>query len=405
MDNLDALSSDEEIYEQNGGDMKFVRDGEVEVELENKELMFKFCSDGCMDQTVIACYDSTNSNALRQGDCDPGQCEFKAGVSEKHQIPFLWFKDDFYRQLFPKDGDICETAIMKWPDATVSFSPEFSSCDPSKHDGNVVNLYVRQVPPGCHFYVLNAKKWVPPPPPTTSELNSTRTVPNQTTSKSSEANTTLWVVIGVGIFILLIVVIGFGYCCYRTIQKKPLFGNEKDVQRKADIPQASKKESAVENEKTPDEKQVLKSKEVVAIPEPSKESTVEKEKQPKPAKKKAPKEKKAPVVEEKPSKEFTGENGTKEDAQPKKKVSIEPTLQDATTEASVVQKRPGNPPRVFVPKKVIFPAKNSDGLKSVSLFDTLSGAEDDKTQNSTHTSEKPRKNESAGRKKGSKKHR
>uniref|UniRef100_A0A914P8D1 Uncharacterized protein n=1 Tax=Panagrolaimus davidi TaxID=227884 RepID=A0A914P8D1_9BILA len=208
---------------------------------------------------------------------------------------------------------------------------------------------------------------------------------------------------------ILKVFIFFSYCCYRTqIQKKPLCGNEKDVQRKAVIPQASKKESAVENQKPADEKEVLESKEVIAKPEPSKESTVPEEKQPKPTKKKAPKEKKAPVVVPKPSKEITGENGTKEDASPAKKVSIEPTLQDGTTEASVVQqqqKQAGNRPKVFVPKKVILPANNSDGFKSVSLFDTLSGAEDDKTQNSTHTSEKPRKNESAGRKKGSKKHR
>uniref|UniRef100_A0A914PWH1 Uncharacterized protein n=1 Tax=Panagrolaimus davidi TaxID=227884 RepID=A0A914PWH1_9BILA len=404
MDNLDALSSDEEIYVPDGDDIKFVRDGsEVELELKYKELMFKFCSDGCMDQMVIACYDSTDSNSLSQGDCDPGQCEFKAGVLKDLGKNLIWFKSD--KNLQSGYENKCETAIMAFPETTTAGFRPFPSCEPLKHDGNVVKLYIHQVPPGCPFYVLNAKKWVPPPPPTTSELNSTGTaVPNQTTSKSSEANTTLWIVIGIGVFILLIVVIGFGYCCYRTqIQKKPLFGNEKDVQRKADIPQA--KESAIENEKNADEKQVLKSKEVVAKPEPSKESTVEKEKQPKQTKKKATKEKKASVVEEKPSKEVTEENATKEDAQPAKKVSIEPTLQDRTTEASVVQKQRGNPPRVCVPKKVIFPAKNSDGLKSVSLFDTLSGAEDDKTQNSTVASEKPRKNESAGRKKGSKKQR
>ena len=42
---------------------------------------------------------------------------------------------------------------------------------------------------------------------------------------------------------------------------------------------------------------------------------------------------------------------------------------------------------------------NSDGFKSVSLLDTLSGAENDETQGSTHASEKPRKNESARKKK------
>uniref|UniRef100_A0AC35GL04 Uncharacterized protein n=1 Tax=Panagrolaimus sp. PS1159 TaxID=55785 RepID=A0AC35GL04_9BILA len=249
---------------------------------------------------------------------------------------------------------------------------------------------------------------------------------SQTTTKTSEANTTLWIVFGVGIFIIFaVIIIGFGYCCYRTqIQKKPLFGKKNDVQQKAFIPKASKKANVYE-EKTADEK------EVVAKPEPSKESTVAKEKQPKPAKKKLPKEKKAPVVVPNPTKEVTQENGTKEDAQPKKNVSIEPTLEAPTTEASVVQKsvvqqkqkQPGNPPRVSVPKKVILPAtKSINAPKSkshsnknyslssrhkvgtqimvVSSLDT----ENDETQNSTDASEKLRKKEPAGgRKKGSKK--
>uniref|UniRef100_A0A914QIZ0 Uncharacterized protein n=1 Tax=Panagrolaimus davidi TaxID=227884 RepID=A0A914QIZ0_9BILA len=47
MESLDALVSDEEIYEQYGDDIKFVSDGK-EVELELETLKFKFCSDGCM---------------------------------------------------------------------------------------------------------------------------------------------------------------------------------------------------------------------------------------------------------------------------------------------------------------------------------------------------------------------
>uniref|UniRef100_A0AC35EYN8 Uncharacterized protein n=1 Tax=Panagrolaimus sp. PS1159 TaxID=55785 RepID=A0AC35EYN8_9BILA len=135
------------------------------------------------------------------------------------------------------------------------------------------------------------------------------------------------------------------------------------------------------------------------------DSTVAKERQPKPAKKKAPIEKKTPVVEPKPSDEITPENVTKEDAS-LKKASIEPSLQDPSTEASVVQqKQLRNPPRVYVPKKVILPAMNSDRFKSVPLWDTLSCAENDETQHTTHASEKLRKNESAGRIKDTKKHR
>uniref|UniRef100_A0A914QHU2 Uncharacterized protein n=1 Tax=Panagrolaimus davidi TaxID=227884 RepID=A0A914QHU2_9BILA len=379
MDNLEALSSDREIYEQRGDDIKFVgneREG-IELELGNKQLAFKFCSDGCMDKEVIACYNSTNPNRLVRGDCGPGQCEFRAGVSEKDEEPFLWFKD---KSFWKTDSNKCETAIMKYPKATPDGFQAFASCEPLKHDGNVVKLYVRHVEPGCPLYVENAKKWTPPST-TPAQNSSGTTVPNRTTSKSSEANTTLWIGIGVGIFILIIVVIGFGYCCYRTqLQKKPLFGKKKDVQQKDFIPEASKKATVVK-EKTVDEKEV-----VVAKPEPSNEETIAKEKQPKPAKKKIPKEKKAPILVPKPSKEVTQENVTKEDA-PQKKVSAEPTLEAPTTETFVVQKsviqqqkqhHTGNPPRVYVPKTVIHPEpKSVNAPKSGSLKtgkkDSLSG--------------------------------
>uniref|UniRef100_A0AC35EYY9 Uncharacterized protein n=1 Tax=Panagrolaimus sp. PS1159 TaxID=55785 RepID=A0AC35EYY9_9BILA len=162
----------------------------------------------------------------------------------------------------------------------------------------------------------------------------------------AEASTTLWIGIGVGIFILIIVIISFCYCCYRTqIQKKPLLGTKKDVQQKVFLPDASKKANVVK-EKPEDEKSV-----VAAKPEPTKESTKEettvtKEKQPKPTKKKASKKKKG-IVEPKPSKEITQENVTKEDDPGAKKFSNEPTLQDPSAEASVVQqKQLRNPPRV-----------------------------------------------------------
>uniref|UniRef100_A0A914Q1E4 Uncharacterized protein n=1 Tax=Panagrolaimus davidi TaxID=227884 RepID=A0A914Q1E4_9BILA len=305
MDNLDSLASDGENYEHYGNDVKFFEGGgKAERELENNELTFRFCSDGCMKKTVIACDDSTNPNPNAKCDCGPNQYEFMAGVSEgDDKVPFLWFYDKFHNKGFPKNGHICATITMKFPDATSDGIRPFPSYEPLKHDGNVVKLYVQQVPSGCLFYNENAKIWAPPPPTTTTK--SSPYLSKEATSKSSEASTTLWIGISVGIFILLIAVIGFGYCCYRTqIQKQP------------------------------------------------------QEKQAKPTKKKAP---------------------------AAKKVSIEPTLENPTTEASVVrksvvqqqQKQPGNLPIVFVPKKVILPAPKSinapKNKSHTSKKDSLSG--------------------------------
>uniref|UniRef100_A0A914QYB8 Uncharacterized protein n=1 Tax=Panagrolaimus davidi TaxID=227884 RepID=A0A914QYB8_9BILA len=324
INNLDSLASDEDNYEQYGDDVKLVKGGgKAELVLKYKTLKLKLCSDGCMGKTVIACYDSTNPNSNAKGDCGLNQCEFKAGVSEgDDKMSFLWFYDKFYNKCFPKDGHICATTTTKVPDATSDGIRLFPSCEPLKHDENV-KMYVNQVPSGCPFYVENAKIWPPPPPTTTTQISPS--LSKETISKSSEANTTLWIGISVEIFILLIVVIGFGYCCYRTqIQKQP---------------------------------------------------------QAKPTKKKAPKVKKAPK-KPKPPKEITQENGTKEDSPPKK-VSVESTLEAPTTEASIVQKsivqqkQPGNPPKVFVPKKVILPApKSINAPKSKSLSskkDSFSG--------------------------------
>uniref|UniRef100_A0AC35GK92 Uncharacterized protein n=1 Tax=Panagrolaimus sp. PS1159 TaxID=55785 RepID=A0AC35GK92_9BILA len=294
-----------------------------------------------------------------------------------------------------------------------------------KHDGNVVKLYVHQVPHGCSFYVLNAKKWIPPATIITSQNSSKFSESVKSPLKSSNTEIALWIIIGVVIFILLIVFIGFGYCYYRNeIQKKPHFGKKEEIQQSAFIPESKKAE--VVKEKNAGEKEVLK-------PEPTKEATKEeataaKEKLPESAKEKTPKEKKA-IVETKPTKEVTQENVTKEDVPAaKKKVSAEPTLEDSTTvvQKSVVQQQqPGNLPRVFVPKKAILQAPKSinapksesysskkDSLSGrhkigtqimvVSSLDTLSGAGNDETQNSTRASEKLRKKESSG--KGSKKH-
>uniref|UniRef100_A0A914QVD6 Uncharacterized protein n=1 Tax=Panagrolaimus davidi TaxID=227884 RepID=A0A914QVD6_9BILA len=378
MDNLDALFSDGENYEQDGNDVKFVRDGgKVELELVNKQLAFKFCSRGCMGKTVTACYDSINPNPKVRGKCGAGQCEFNATVVDQGGITYLRFMTTGFHKISNNNDNVCGTATMASPEAIISLdAPAVASCEPLFIDGKVIKLTLLGANHNCPLYVENAKKWTPPPTATTQNSSGT-TVPNQTTSKSSEANTTLWIGIGVGIFILLIVIIGFGYCCYRTqIQKQPLFGKKKEVQQKAFIPEASKKPRAVENEKIEDEK------EVVAKPEPSKEATVAKEKQPKPAKEKIPKEKKAPILVPKPSKEVT-----QEDAPPAKKVSAEPTLEVPTTETFVVQKsviqqqkqhHNGNPPKVYVPKTVIHPEpKSVNAPKSGSLKtgkkDSLSG--------------------------------
>uniref|UniRef100_A0AC35EYV0 Ovule protein n=1 Tax=Panagrolaimus sp. PS1159 TaxID=55785 RepID=A0AC35EYV0_9BILA len=212
-----------------------------------------------MGKTVIACYDSKNPNLNAKGGCDPGQCEFKAGVLEDLGKKLIWFKSD--KNLQSQYENKCETAVMSFPEATPYGFRPFPSCEPLKHDGNIVKLYVHHVPPGCPFYVLNAKIWTPPPP-TPSQNSSKTDEQNQTTPKSSNAE--MWIGIGVGIFIIfVIIIIGFGYCYYRTqIQKKPLFGNKKEIQP-----------NAAESKKAEDKK--------------------EEKQQQKPAKKKLPKEKKA----------------------------------------------------------------------------------------------------------------
>uniref|UniRef100_A0A914QTJ5 Uncharacterized protein n=1 Tax=Panagrolaimus davidi TaxID=227884 RepID=A0A914QTJ5_9BILA len=146
MEYLDALSSDGENFEQYGDDIKFVgneREG-IELELKYKELKFRFCSDGCMDKVVVACYDSTNPNSNAKGECGPGQCEFKAGISEgDDKKPFLWFYDKFHNKFFPKNGDVCQSATMEFPETKTTGIPPFPSCEPLKHDGNVFALFNR----------------------------------------------------------------------------------------------------------------------------------------------------------------------------------------------------------------------------------------------------------------------
>uniref|UniRef100_A0AC35FGP3 Uncharacterized protein n=1 Tax=Panagrolaimus sp. PS1159 TaxID=55785 RepID=A0AC35FGP3_9BILA len=79
MDNLDALSSDEEMYVQDGENVKFVGDsGKVGLEMVYNQLKFHFRSDGCMGKTVIVCYDCENTDETLRGDCDLNQCDFRA---------------------------------------------------------------------------------------------------------------------------------------------------------------------------------------------------------------------------------------------------------------------------------------------------------------------------------------
>uniref|UniRef100_A0A914QXF2 Uncharacterized protein n=1 Tax=Panagrolaimus davidi TaxID=227884 RepID=A0A914QXF2_9BILA len=214
MDNLDALSSDGENYVQNGDDVKFVRDsGKVGLELTNNELKFQFCSDGCMGKRVLVCYDCENSNEALQGDCDLNQCDFRAGVKKDDEgmafrrQNFLWFISTAASRLFDETDKICESIVMKSPEAEVTFrTTPIKSCDPKKYDGKVIKLSVSGVKHGCPLYVLNAKKWTPPLTTLPTTQNSSTQI-TQTTPKSSEANTRLWIGIGVGIFVLLIIFI------------------------------------------------------------------------------------------------------------------------------------------------------------------------------------------------------
>uniref|UniRef100_A0A914QL23 Uncharacterized protein n=1 Tax=Panagrolaimus davidi TaxID=227884 RepID=A0A914QL23_9BILA len=354
-----------------------------------------------MGEKVVVCYDCENTNEALQGNCDSNQCGMIAGVKKDEGMAsgrqnFLWFISTGFSRPFGENDEICESIVMKSPEAEVTFqTTPIKSCDPKKYDGKVIKLSVNGVKPGCPLFILNAKKWTPPLTTSPSTQNSSETT-QITTAKSSNSDTTLWIGIGGGIFVLLIIFIVLGYCCYRTqSQKKPLFGKKNDVHQKTFVPEASKKAEVVK-EKTADEEQVLKAKptKVVAKPEPPKEATVVKEKQPKPSKEKTPKEKKAPIVEPKPPKEITHEDNPP----PAKKVSVEPTVEAPTTQVSVVQKsvvqqkqyHNGNPPRVFVPESVIHPEpKSVNAPKSGSLKtgkkDSLSGRHEIGMEGLVHT--------------------
>uniref|UniRef100_A0A914PDM2 Uncharacterized protein n=1 Tax=Panagrolaimus davidi TaxID=227884 RepID=A0A914PDM2_9BILA len=159
MDNLDALSSDGENYVQYGNDVIFVRDsGKVGLELTNDELEFQFCSDGCMGKRVVVCYDCENTDEFLRGDCDLNQCDFRAGVKKEavaassRRQNLLWFVTIAASRPFDDIDEICESIIMKSPEAGVSFqTTPIKSCDPKKYDGKVIKLSVRGVKHGCPF--------------------------------------------------------------------------------------------------------------------------------------------------------------------------------------------------------------------------------------------------------------
>uniref|UniRef100_A0AC35GSB5 Uncharacterized protein n=1 Tax=Panagrolaimus sp. PS1159 TaxID=55785 RepID=A0AC35GSB5_9BILA len=183
MDNLDNLAFDGQNYEQHDADVKFVRDGgEVELESEHKELKFRFCSDGCMGETVTVCYHAKNPDGSLKGSCASNQCEFKAGVSSGYGTPFLWFVTTGFRSTFTGTQHICEDATLKSPKAIVTFlTPEqvFTSCEPLFNDEKVIKLTVTGAKHNCPVFVTNAKKWIPPPT-TTAQNSSDLSETNQT---------------------------------------------------------------------------------------------------------------------------------------------------------------------------------------------------------------------------------
>uniref|UniRef100_A0A914YJE2 Uncharacterized protein n=1 Tax=Panagrolaimus superbus TaxID=310955 RepID=A0A914YJE2_9BILA len=68
------------------------------------------------------------------------------------------------------------------------------------------------IPSGCRLKVISAKIWSATTPSPTSESTSTET--------SSSATTTIWIVLGILLFILIISFIAFGIYCFRTKKQK-----------------------------------------------------------------------------------------------------------------------------------------------------------------------------------------
>uniref|UniRef100_A0AC34FNM9 Uncharacterized protein n=1 Tax=Panagrolaimus sp. ES5 TaxID=591445 RepID=A0AC34FNM9_9BILA len=214
----EELAADQSTHGmQIDNDVQLVGYGNISIELKYDQLKFQFCSAGCLGKRVTVCYDAENIVSSLTHGCGPNQCRFQASVSEatpNSPSNFLWFESN------PKPfvDKICETATMESPEATLSFTPLTPplSCEPLKRDRNVVNIYVKDVPSGCILKVMNAKIWYPPTPSST-----TQTSEIDTTEDSSKAETTIWIILGVLFFFIVIGIFGFGiYCCCFKKEKK-----------------------------------------------------------------------------------------------------------------------------------------------------------------------------------------
>uniref|UniRef100_A0A914ZHR3 Uncharacterized protein n=1 Tax=Panagrolaimus superbus TaxID=310955 RepID=A0A914ZHR3_9BILA len=161
-----------------------------------------------MDKIVVVCYDAQNVISSVKGECESNQCVFQAGVSEDMGKSILWFMSTPMAKTFT--SNICETAVLKSSKVIPSFvtSSSYDSCQLSKSNGNVVKLFVRALPSGCRLKVKNAKIWSPTTPSATTPSESA------TPEDSSKIGSTVWIILGILLFILVIGFIAFGLVFY-----------------------------------------------------------------------------------------------------------------------------------------------------------------------------------------------
>uniref|UniRef100_A0AC34G3P8 Uncharacterized protein n=1 Tax=Panagrolaimus sp. ES5 TaxID=591445 RepID=A0AC34G3P8_9BILA len=248
----EELAADQSVAVPDVNDVQLVGYGNISIELKNDELKFEFCSDGCLGRKVTVCYDAENIVSSLTHGCGPNQCRFQASVSEatpNSPSNQLWFESN------PKPfvDKVCETATMKSPKAALSFPPSTPalSCEPLKRDRNVVNIYVKDVPSGCRLKVMNAKIWYPPTPSST-----TQTSEIDTTEDSSKAETTIWIILGVLFFLIVIGLLGTGLVKARkekkeTVKEKPSKQKQEEVvkpkvTKAAPVPEKKKGAASVE---------------------------------------------------------------------------------------------------------------------------------------------------------------
>uniref|UniRef100_A0AC34GPB8 Uncharacterized protein n=1 Tax=Panagrolaimus sp. ES5 TaxID=591445 RepID=A0AC34GPB8_9BILA len=356
----DELAADQSDRTPNG--IQFDNDvqligyrGEVPIELNNNgELKFEFCPDDCMGKTVVVCYDAKNIVSSLKKDCGPNRCEFQAGVSQLGTKSFLWFMSNVYAtRVIPNK---CETAVMKSPEATTSFvTPDsIDSCEPLKRDVNVVNILVKDVPPGCILKVRNAKIWYPTTPSPTTQPSEIAT-----TEDSSKAETTIWIVLGVLLFFIVIGIFGFGIycCCFKKDKKSVGIFDEKP-----------KEIVLEENKKIPETQKINVASDIVKTEEAKKEKKET-------VKDKPPKQKKEEVVKPKV---------TKAAPLPEKKKAaafVEPTLDEPSTVQPPKEKVEDHFPSVKVLKELVHPTpktyakriKPKPGQHHSNKTDSLSG--------------------------------